>query len=395
MRLRDGMLRLAATGERYKDIDASLVFHGARLEVQQLRVGSRSGVLQVRGALTTAGLTLQQLDMHITAENFTAVHTPDIEAVLTGDLIVRGSLDDLEAIGAITVPHARVKLTGKLGGGPADVQPWELTVAGVYGPGRDVVVSADGRTPVVRKWVPWPFLRTDLTVEIPRNTWVQGSSTAIEVRGTMHATKALQAPFILDGTVETLRGFATFFGKKFVVEEGKAVFPGTEEINPYLDVWVTHAVAGYVVSIQVSGRAQQPTLALSSTPELPQADIVSLLVIGKTTDRLTSSEQNSLASQAAQQMIGGAAASELEKALGKPLGLDTVDVEAGKEVGTGRVSVGRYVTQDLFLSYEREFGGEHSNTIGVEYSINRRLKLKGSGSDTGESAVDLLWRHDY
>jgi autotransporter translocation and assembly factor TamB len=94
-------------------------------------------------------------------------------------------------------------------------------------------------------------------------------------------------------------------------------------------------------------------------------------------------------------MVGGVAASELEKALGKPLGLDTIEVEAGKEVGTGSVSVGRYVTQDLFLSYEREFGGEHSNTIGVEYSINRRLKLKGSGSDTGESALDLLWRHDY
>jgi autotransporter translocation and assembly factor TamB len=31
----------------------------------------------------------------------------------------------------------------------------------------------------------------------------------------------------------------------------------------------------------------------------------------------------------------------------------------------------------------------------VEYSINRRLKLKGSSSDTGESALDLLWRLDY
>jgi autotransporter translocation and assembly factor TamB len=167
---------------------------------------------------------------------------------------------------------------------------------------------------------------------------------------------------------------------------------------------VTHAVSDYVVSIQVGGKAQQPTLTLSSTPELQQADIVSLLIMGKTTVWLTSFEQSSLSGQA-EQMIGNAAASELEQAFGKPLGLDTVDVEVGKEIGTGSVSVGRYITQDIFLSYERRFGSEGSsttggntkggNTIGVEYSINRRLKLKGSGSDTGESAVDLLWRYDY
>jgi autotransporter translocation and assembly factor TamB len=220
------------------------------------------------------------------------------------------------------------------------------------------------------------------------------------MRGNMRVTKALEQPFILDGTVETIRGFASFYGKKFTVQEGKVVFPGTEEINPFLDVWVTHTVSEYDVSIKVGGKAHQPTLTLSSVPELPQADIMALLVFGKTTDRLTNSEQSSMVNQA-QQLVGGVVAGELEKALGKPLGLDTIDVEAGKEAGTGSVSVGRYVTQDIFLSYERDLGtksgntNKGGNTVGIEYSINRRLKLKGSGSDTGESALDLLWRHDY
>lgn len=394
IRLRDGALLLAATGERYKNINTSLVFLGDRVEIQRLEIGSRSGVMQINGWATSAGLTLQQVEVSMSAENFTAMHTPDIEAMLTGNLVLRGSLDELEAIGKLTVPRARVRLSGKLGGGLADVEAWELTVDGVYGPGPGVLIEADGRTTIVRQRLPLPFLRADLTVEIPRNTWVQGTGTAIEMRGQMRVTKALEQPFILDGTVETIRGFASFYGKKFVVQEGRVVFPGTEEINPFLDVLVTHAVAGYIVSIQVGGKAKQPHLALSSTPELLQADIVALLLVGKTTDRLTSAEQSSLASQA-QQVVGGAAAGELEKVLGKPLGLDTVEVEAGKEIGTGSVSVGRYVTQDIFLSYERAFGGEQSNTVGVEYSINRRLKLKGSGSDSGESAVDLLWRHDY
>ena len=127
-----------------------------------------------------------------------------------------------------------------------------------------------------------------------------------------------------------------------------------------------------------------------------------MLVLGKTTDNLTASERGGLSS-GAQQIISGAAAGELEKLLAKPLGLDTVEVQTGDKVGSGRVSVGRYITQDIFLSYERQLGNSSENSVGrtsenkvgVEYSVNRHLKLKGSSSDRGDSALDILWRIDY
>jgi translocation and assembly module TamB len=165
-----------------------------------------------------------------------------------------------------------------------------------------------------------------------------------------------------------------------------------------LDVTVTQEVSGYRVSIHVTGRAQQPTLAFSSIPELPQTDIISLLVLGKTTDRLTSNERSSLG-DAAQQLVGGVIAGELEKTFGKALGLDTIEISPGEGVGSGSFKVGRYVTQDLFLSLGREFGqdsGTNSGTsVGLEYSLNRHMKVRGSSSDQGETAVDFLWRLDY
>jgi translocation and assembly module TamB len=171
-------------------------------------------------------------------------------------------------------------------------------------------------------------------------------------------------------------------------------FTGEEEINPFLDVTVTYTVSEYTVSIYASGKVKQPKLTLTSTPELSQEEIVSLLVTGKTTDRLSSAERGALSGQAGQ-IVGGIAVDELGKALGNPLGLDTVEVETGEKLGTGKIGVGRYVTQDLFMTYEREVGGQGSNRVGAEYSINRHLKLKGSSSDTGEFAFDLLWRLDY
>ena len=64
----------------------------------------------------------------------------------------------------------------------------------------------------------------------------------------------------------------------------------------------------------------------------------------------------------AQQLAGGLIASQLEKTLGPALGLDTIDITAGSQLGSGSVRLGRYVTQDLFLSLEQGFGQAGSTT---------------------------------
>jgi autotransporter translocation and assembly factor TamB len=391
--LRDGELQLVATGERYNDMQARLLFTGNRVHIEQLQVGSRSGPLQLTGQLAYTGLGLEWVDLVAQARQFTAMNTPAIEAIVSMDVQVRGSLQEMAATGSVTVPRARVVLNKLPGSAPQEVQPWELTVQGVYGPGREASTPTAGGGPAPVA-APLPFLRADLQVDMPQNIWLQGPGTAVEMRGALRATKDYNAPFILSGEVETVRGFASYYGKKFVLEKGQVTFTGSPEINPLLDVIVTKKISDYAVAIRVTGKAQQPTLTLSSTPDLPQADVLSLIVVGKTTDRLTSSERTSLSSQA-QQVAGDILASQLEKTLGQSLGLDTIEITSGDQLGTGSVKVGRYVTQDIFLSYEREMGAEGNNTAGIEYSINRRLKLKGSSSDTGKTALDLLWRFDY
>jgi translocation and assembly module TamB len=237
-------------------------------------------------------------------------------------------------------------------------------------------------------------LRADIHVDIPRNAWLQGPGTAMEMNGDIRISKELQQPFILSGGITMVRGFATFYGKKFVMKEGQVTFPGTPEINPFLDVTVTHTVSNYLVEIHVAGKARQPQVTFSSTPELEQSDILSLLIVGKTMDRLTSSDQESLSSQ-----LGGAAggliAAPLQEAIGGALGLETFTISPGGGFGTGSVSIGQYVTQDIFLSYEVGVGKGGGNRVGVEYSITPQLKLKGSTSDNGASAIDFLWRRDY
>jgi len=388
--LRDGGLQLAAAGERYKDIQMRLLFAGDRLDIERLQVGSRSGPLQLTGQIAYTGQTLRQIDLAVQAQNFTAVHTPGIEAVISADVKARGPLQALVVNGSVSVPRARVMM-GKLPvGGPKAVDPSELTVQGVYGRRPKVVATTDGAAAAqLGTDALLSSLRADLQIDIPKNVWVQGAGTAVEMSGKVRVTKERNAPFIVSGTVETVRGFASFYGKKFTIQQGLVTFTGSREINPLLDVAVNRKVSDYLVDIRVGGTAQRPELTLSSTPTLEHADIVSLLVVGKTTDRLTSGEQGAFSKQA-QQLASGVVTRQLEDSVGQALGLDTV------EITTESAKVGRYVTQDLFLSYERNQGGKEGNqTIGAEYTINRRWKLKGSSNDVGGTAMDLIWRLDY
>jgi translocation and assembly module TamB len=360
---------------------------------------SRSGPLQVTGWFEHANLALHQVDIAVSAHNFTAMHTSAIEAVVAADITARGTLQAVTVAGSVTVPQARLRPEQIPGSGPKVVQPWELTIAGVYGPGPKALGPGKGPA-AVPTWSDFslPFVQADIQIDIPRNVWLQGPSTAIELSGNMRVTKDLRAPFILSGSIETVRGYASYYGKRFTVESGRVTFTGTPELNPMLDVTVTQKVSDYLVSIQVTGRAQQPTIVFSSTPELPQEEIISLLVLGKTTDRLTKGERNSLG-DAAQQLAGGIIAGELEKTLGNALGLDTIEINPAEHAGTGSFKIGRYVTQDLFLSVGHDFGQDSGTSggtsVGLEYSINRHLKVRGSSSDQGETAVDVLWRLDY
>lgn len=394
LELDNGALQLVATGERYRDIHMRIVLAGERIEIRQLRVGSRSGALEVMGWAQLAGATLQQVDVTIRARDFTAMHTPFIQAQTSMDLSVRGSLQSMLAAGTVTVSRLRVQVNQIPGSGPKAVEPWELTVKGVYGPGPQAVAAEGGAAKPLQVDVPLPFLRADIHVDMPRNAWIQGPGTAIEISGQIDIAKKLEEPFVLSGGIAIERGFASFLGKRFVMKQGQVTFTGSPEINPDLDITVTHTVSNYLVEIHVEGKARQPQLSFSSTPELAQTDILSLLVVGKTMDRLTSSEQQDLSAQ-----LGGAAGSivagKLQEALGGVLGLDALTIGAGETFGTGGVSVGQYVTQDIFLSYEFGLGRGGGNRVGVEYSITPSLKLKGSTSDRGDSAVDFLWRRDY
>ncbi|MGC1952529.1 MAG: translocation/assembly module TamB domain-containing protein [Gammaproteobacteria bacterium] len=399
--LENGRLVHAAIGEPYTDIQSRTVFRGHRIELERLQVNAGAGSARLQGWLETAGRALRRANLTLEANEFTAIKTRALEAVVSSKLTLRGSQEDLAASGRVTLPRARIRYENLPATGPSEVEPWELTVAGVYGPGPEALnpagaaesnaVAAEAKADLLS------FLRANIQLEMPRNVWIQGKGTAIELMGQLRLRKDRGQPVRLAGDIQTLRGFATLLDRRFNLAKGVVTFTGSEDINPILNITATYEVADYTVYVTVTGRSQAPDIAYRSEPELTQQDILSLLIFGRTSDRLNSSEQTTLGQ--AQQFAGGLAAGMLERTIGRALGLDTVAIELGHQGRESRVGVGRYLTQNIFVEYQRRLrdlslGNRVGNAVTVEFSINRDFKVRAMGSDFGETAIDFLWRRD-
>ena len=108
--LRDGVLQLAATGERYQDIQARLIFAGDRVTIERLQLASRSGLLPGDGLVRAcqpgpapdrSGAVRAQLPLP-------CIHPP---SWLWYQRISRpAALQEVTVAGSVTVPQARLRL---------------------------------------------------------------------------------------------------------------------------------------------------------------------------------------------------------------------------------------------------------------------------------------------
>jgi autotransporter translocation and assembly factor TamB len=165
--------------------------------------------------------------------------------------------------------------------------------------------------------------------------------------------------------------------------------------QPVFDITAIYRSGEYRIEVHVAGSSEKPTLTLSSDPSLEQADILAVLLFGKPTHDLGRGQSAALQEQALS-LAAGYVMPELRASVMESLGLDTLEVELPKGTEGGRVSAGRYVAEDVFLSLGQEFGGRRAGqVVGVEYSVSRSVSVRASTSTTGDNAVDLLWHYRY
>jgi translocation and assembly module TamB len=154
-------------------------------------------------------------------------------------------------------------------------------------------------------------------------------------------------------------------------------------------------VAEIAAMVVVSGRAQDPKVALTSEPALPEEEVLSRILFGSPRAQLSPLQALKLAQSAA--VLSGRLGSGggITDRVRETLGVDTLDVDTGGEGARGAsLSVGKYVAPGVFLKLQQGLGAGGSRAV-VEVEITDNISVETDVGADSQSSVGVNWKVDY
>jgi autotransporter translocation and assembly factor TamB len=400
VQLREGRARLETLDVTLKDIVAEVGVTAEFLDLRRFSLSAGKGEVTGSGRIALQQYTPGDMALTFVAKELRVINTRRYQGAVSGQITCSGSLTAPMIRGTLEAEDVTLRPAMSLLKSGLPPRDPSITVVQT----EQDLTKATETEPLVKATEQTPEfsltpkllqrLLLDIAVKIPRDTWIHTADGSIELNGKLRVTKSQQQELTLNGGLETVRGWYAFHGRKFCLERGQVTFPGTVPIDPNIDVVARYTVAPYEVDVLLGGTARRPTLELRSNPMLEEADILSVLIFGKPANGLSGSEQVSLQTQAIQ-ATAGYVASGLRRSIANKLGLDNLEFDMGQSIGQGKVSVGKYVTKDVYVSTSQQLGEKQEREVAVEYQLDRQWQLKGTTTSRGTSGVDVFWQKRY
>ncbi|MCF8079645.1 MAG: translocation/assembly module TamB domain-containing protein [Desulfobacterales bacterium] len=386
--LEEGRLVLPRYGLSYEEASARLRVEKGRLTIEELSLsGDREGRIAADGSIDLEGLQPVRFDLNVSGDNLLVSYRRTLTARVRSSLSLTGRPESPALSGELTILESRLNLDRLSDQGPAEIQ-----VIGETEADSDTVMIGSETDAGSSFLAP---LSADIAVAIPRNSWMRGQGLNAEIGGEIRLQKEPGGPFILTGSLSTLRGFYVFQGKRFAINEGTVTFIGLKEPNPNLDIEAETRIQDVQIFIRISGTARNIRLTLDSDPAMDQAEIISYIVFGKSAEDMKTGEAIS-AEEAAVKMAGQLTTSQLNEIFGDAFIVDTFYIDpGGGDLGQGTISMGKYVTSELFVSYRQSFDIEQLHQLEVTYELTPNLDLETLIGDDKGYGVDLFWKMDY
>lgn len=234
----------------------------------------------------------------------------------------------------------------------------------------------------------------DLNLEAGDDFLVRGRGLNTRLTGSVRLlrTPQEQAPR-LTGELRTVGGTYKAYGQQLDIEQGMLRFSGAYD-NPGLNILALRPHLVVTVGVQVTGTVLSPRVRLYADPELPEAEKLAWLVLGR--GAASGGAEAAVLQQAAMALLGGSGR-PLAGGLAEALGLDELSFRGATASDTGTttgatVTLGKRLSRDFYVAFERSLAGT-VGTVYIFYNLSRRLTLR---AQTGEqSALDVIMTLPY
>jgi translocation and assembly module TamB len=241
--------------------------------------------------------------------------------------------------------------------------------------------------PVTERQTGGPGITLDVLVRAPNQIFVRGRGLDVELGGDLRVTGPV-TDIQPVGEFSLIRGRLGILGQRIDFEEGSLQLVGN--LDPFIFFVARTETDDATAIVTVSGRASQPEITLSSVPELPQDEVLALLLFNRTAQQLTPFQIAQLAAAAAE--LAGAGGNGLLAQFRGAFGLDDLDIVT-EDDGTAAVRAGRYIDDNIYLDVQTGAGGDTRVTINLD--VTTSITARGTVDTDGNSTIGIFYQRDY
>jgi len=387
-------VRSAVQGIEFSQGQLRARVHGQQVDLEHFSLhgaGAQGGQLQAQGQLNWLAPSAQdntssplgQVDMalQMQAQALRVSNRADRRLAISGQVQAQLKRGQMQVRGHVQADQGLFIL-------PEDSTP---TL------GKDVIITDARSAQAALSAAPQPSAPSligtpdvQVTLDLGPDFQVQGLGLTTRLAGQVNllsnaATKGLPR---LNGEVRTEGGRYKAYGQHLNIETGLLRFNGPYD-NPLLEILAIRPNLSQRVGVQISGSAATPKVRLYADPDMPDADKLAWLVLGRS--GANGGAESAVLQQAALALFSGNGKT-LSSEMAGALGLDEISLANGSRSDTtatgAAVALGKRLSKDFYLVYETSLRGTFGSFY-VFYDLSRRLTLR---AQTGQdNALDLIY----
>ncbi len=401
-------------GAEYDNLAMALSFNDNRVILDSLLVARGKGFLRATGQLEFENAlmsgVLHSTDFTLVADKIFLARHSNFEIQISGNTNLKGSTAKPKFGGEVTIDRSKfyvpflTEMAAKSGG---TLESPPLLMAALYPDSTtgdstgQVADSAENSA--MASFDYYRNLRGEMALTIPRNTWLKSPEMNIEISGDIRMVKNSPEDFELFGPITVVRGKYIMYGKEFVIKEGTLNFTGGAEYNPDLNLIAQYVFRSlerekHTLVATITGKAFTPQVAFTlDGSEILERDALAYVVFGRSMDEVTASGTGGGSGDMAKGVAANVLAGQLASTLGKSLALDVVEIDASSSLAGATITLGKYLTTDLFMSYQRGVGNPSEDEVTpvivtLEYELTRNLALQLLQGDPKASGFDFVFK---
>jgi translocation and assembly module TamB len=381
--LQDGTVRTTTLSQTVHLMSVALLFNERQLVLETFEGEMGRGRFHGTGKADLAGFGVGGFSFLLTMEEARVHLLPDLSATVDGELLFRRNGKSQTLQGELTLKKAtyskRVDLRSL-----------------VANSGKVKEASFSEETPMIGK--------TTMNIHLygKEEIWINNNIAKIPLDLDLFLKGTVDDPLLI-GRINLPEGHVHFRGNDFVIVSSSMDFLNPDKIDPTFDIKAKTEVKNfssnisYAIDLNLTGTLLRFTLTLTSFPSLPEADILSLLTLGKTTAEIAQTQKGGGGNEATSFVVSELL--DLEP-VQKLTGIDRIQVEPytnGTKSSSGNRLTAEKSLMDgrLLMIYSKTLDPSEEDVIRMIYEVSKNVSLVGKRDEKGQIGGDLRFRFEF